>query len=411
MTDTATPTRYANGLARRAQIVEAARELFISDGFRAVSLRDIAARAGLSHPGLLRHFSSKDEILAEIVAALEAPNEAEIETVADDAVPLEDIVQVARRNQTTPGYLELFMTLAGEATVAGHPTHGAFRDRYRRLLALSAERIEAGRDAGRLPGVTDPRGESIRLAAAWDGLQLMSLYTGGAIDPATHLARHAAQLRGDRLPAVDAVATAPPLPPVPVDAEAAGYRPGRENRRTIVAAATALFARGGFHATSLREIGEQAGVPKSTLLHHFSSKDDLLIAVLEARDAEVSSVPLDDGSDPLERVGLIIAEARRSAREFPGLIEFYVVLSCEAATPSHPAHEYFRHRYELVRAHFVGLFRQLAAAGHLAPGRDAEHEGVWLVALWDGLQIQWLYDPDAVDVAAELSAYFEQVLA
>lgn len=46
-------------------------------------------------------------------------------------------------------------------------------------------------------------------------------------------------------------------------------------RQTILAAAERVFSQKGFHGANLREIGEQAGVPKSLLHHHFGSKRDL----------------------------------------------------------------------------------------------------------------------------------------
>lgn len=51
-------------------------------------------------------------------------------------------------------------------------------------------------------------------------------------------------------------------------------------RERLLDAAEHLFARRGFDATSLREIGKQVGVSNATLLHHFGSKRDLYRAVL-----------------------------------------------------------------------------------------------------------------------------------
>src|SRR3954451_11473177 len=58
---------YAKTPARRATIVAAAREAFIEHGYDHASLRDIAKRAGLTHQGLLRHFSGKPELLSELL--------------------------------------------------------------------------------------------------------------------------------------------------------------------------------------------------------------------------------------------------------------------------------------------------------------------------------------------------------
>ena len=65
---------YVRGTRRREQIVDAARQLFVTEGYRAVSLRDIAAAAGLTHPGLLRHFAGKEAILDAVVDDLERAN-------------------------------------------------------------------------------------------------------------------------------------------------------------------------------------------------------------------------------------------------------------------------------------------------------------------------------------------------
>lgn len=49
----------------------------------------------------------------------------------------------------------------------------------------------------------------------------------------------------------------------------------------IIAAATTLFAGDGFHATSTRKIAAAAGVSEGTVFHYFSTKHDLLLAILD----------------------------------------------------------------------------------------------------------------------------------
>src|SRR3954452_23727003 len=59
---------YAKTAARRADIVRAARDSFAEHGYVQSSLRGIAERAGITHTGLLHHFSTKDELLAAVLA-------------------------------------------------------------------------------------------------------------------------------------------------------------------------------------------------------------------------------------------------------------------------------------------------------------------------------------------------------
>jgi len=392
----------------RAAILDAAAALFVDRGFGAVSLRDIATAAGLSHPGVLRHFASKDEILDAVVDDLERQNRAWVEA---NGVGLDLYTELAAHNADTPGYTALFTTLAGEATRSGHPAHQRFRERHRELRALSTAQLQAALEDGVLPAGTDVAGEAVRLAAAWDGLQLVSLYLPDRVDVPTMVDAHIRRLRG--VAATEPAAGArPPRPDGESWADDTGYAPGRARRARIIADASALFAARGFHATSVREIAERAGIGKSTLLHHFSTKEDLLTAVIAHRDSSRDEkLGLDFATADAYTLLLDLPEkARDDTRREPGLIELYSVLSAEAAAPAHPAHAYFGRRFELGIARFAELFARAAADGHLMEGLDPEREALWLIALWDGLQLQWLYDPESVDIGDQLAAHLAQRL-
>ena len=54
-----------------------------------------------------------------------------------------------------------------------------------------------------------------------------------------------------------------------------------DNQLQIRDAATRLFARQGFSATSLQSIASEVGISKPTLLYHYESKETLRSAVLE----------------------------------------------------------------------------------------------------------------------------------
>ncbi len=56
---------------------------------------------------------------------------------------------------------------------------------------------------------------------------------------------------------------------------------GRRRREKIIEAATVLFHEQGFHATSMDEIGTAAGITGPGLYRHFSSKEEILLAVFD----------------------------------------------------------------------------------------------------------------------------------
>jgi AcrR family transcriptional regulator len=82
--------------ARRHLILEAAAACFIDKGFHATSVREIAARAGVSLGNLYNHFDSKQALIAEI-ASLEASETADMEngllSPGDPAMILKQFVE------------------------------------------------------------------------------------------------------------------------------------------------------------------------------------------------------------------------------------------------------------------------------------------------------------------------------
>lgn len=393
----ATQRRYATGRARQEELLDAAYELFAAEGFSGVSLRAIAAKAGVSHASLLRYFESKDDLLLALLSRWEDANVAWIEMHADLPRP-EALLGLARRNAATPGYLPLFAALTGEAVSPAHPGHEHMKRRYEDVRRYHFE----GGDA-----------DAARVTAAWDGLQVMSLYLD-EVDVVSELADYFARTRGTSarvdLDAEDSSIKDEDLVhlPDPPPADVSGYARGREQRARIIDSATELFAERGFTSTSLSHIAKRVGTSKSSLLHHFGSKDALLAAVLAHRDGVLSeqarqSVPA------REFLRRLVAGARTNAVR-PGLIELYTVLSHEATAAEHPAHEFFTRRFTWALDHFTTVFDLLRGSGQIAADRDPRREAIWFVALWDGLQVQWLYDPEAVDVADELRAHLESVL-
>ncbi len=81
---------------RREQLLEAAAELFAARGYHAVGIDDIGAAAGITGPGVYRHFASKQALLEELVdrvmtRMLDGARETTA-TVADPAAALQALV-------------------------------------------------------------------------------------------------------------------------------------------------------------------------------------------------------------------------------------------------------------------------------------------------------------------------------
>lgn len=71
-----------------------------------------------------------------------------------------------------------------------------------------------------------------------------------------------------------------------------GTAPAGDRRRQILEIAARLFARKGYRGTSMRDIGDEAGVLGGSLYHHIRSKDALFVelhnAALDAAEARIA---------------------------------------------------------------------------------------------------------------------------
>ncbi|MFI5607814.1 TetR/AcrR family transcriptional regulator [Amycolatopsis sp. NPDC051903] len=188
-----------------------------------------------------------------------------------------------------------------------------------------------------------------------------------------------------------------------------GYLKGRIRREDIISAAAVVYGEAGYHGSSLREIAKRAGISHAGLLYYFPTKEALLAAVLERRDAEDSEREQLTVPPGLEVLRHFVALAGHNVRH-PGIVDLYSRLAAEAVAPDHPAHEYFDRHYRQAREGVVDSFRVLAGTGELREGVDPDFAALTFIALMDGLQVQWLTTPADVDLVGSLRFYLQNLL-
>ena len=182
------------------------------------------------------------------------------------------------------------------------------------------------------------------------------------------------------------------------------YAKGAERREQIIQTATDVFATEGFEGTALKRVAELVGVKEATLFHYFRGKQELLTAVLAERDRRSMAAMDQDAGLPL-----MVRSAERNRAE-PGLTTLYAVASATANDPGHDSHGYFKDRFaEVVDVLTVDIERR-QAAGQARTDLPAKDLARLVVAISDGLQLQWLYDKE-VDVAEGLSQFIDVLMA
>ncbi|WIX92629.1 TetR/AcrR family transcriptional regulator [Amycolatopsis sp. DG1A-15b] len=188
-----------------------------------------------------------------------------------------------------------------------------------------------------------------------------------------------------------------------------GYLKGRIRREDIITAAAAAYGELGYHGSSLREIAKRVGISHAGLLYYFPTKEALLAAVLERRDAEDSEREQLTVPPGLAVLRHFVALAEHNVRH-PGIVDLYSRLAAEAVAADHPAHEYFVRHYRAARDGVHESFEALAARGELRDGVEPAMAALTFIALMDGLQVQWLTVPGDVDLVGSLRFYLQNLL-
>ena len=161
---------YAKGQAKRQEIVDAALVVFGRSGYHSGSLREIAKSVNLTAPGLLHHFSGKEELFTEVLRQRDARVQAASGDVAESTL-LDQIRNVVAYNQTTRGLTSLYTIVSAEATDTEHPAHAEFARRYAVTAASTREVLADAQRDGLIRADIDVTHASHLISAVMDGLQ------------------------------------------------------------------------------------------------------------------------------------------------------------------------------------------------------------------------------------------------
>lgn len=171
-----------------------------------------------------------------------------------------------------------------------------------------------------------------------------------------------------------------------------------QRRREILEAAMATFGARGYRNGSLGEIADQVGITHAGILHHFGSKNQLLLEVLDYRDeADVEQL---EGRHPPEGMPLFrhLVDTARNNTTRPGIVQTYAVLSADSVTDDHPAQDYFRTRFTGLRSMIARSLAQICNPDAMPSDAAIDTAASAIIGVMDGLQVQWLLDDRAVDL-------------
>lgn len=161
-----------------------------------------------------------------------------------------------------------------------------------------------------------------------------------------------------------------------------------DERSAIVRAAIAVYDHRAFHEVTLETIAERAGLDLAAVLVHFPTLDELVSVTIQTWNGQRMG-PLMPLAKQFGTAAFLRAVVLANIQD-PGLMRLIVAVVNIASMPDHPAAPELQRQWVQFHAMVQRALVQDVAAGRepstMDPARGAEQ----LIALYEGLQIQWM---------------------
>lgn len=183
-----------------------------------------------------------------------------------------------------------------------------------------------------------------------------------------------------------------------------------QRRKQILEAASIVIQQYGYSRASLADIANLVGISAPSLLHHFKTKDELLIALLDYRDdvsRRATSTSFDEVGEA--RLAHLVETSEANSKNLV-LTQLYSVLLGESLTEEHPAKEFFVSRFEGLRPRVAEGVAD-AIGDPSIPDQEIEEVAAGIIAVMDGLQYQFLLDNSSVDMSAVTERVIRALMA
>jgi len=300
------PSQRRRPKDRRAAIALAAAELFCTRGFHNVGIEDIARAVGISGPAIYRHFPTKQALLTAAVEELVNGFAATVTSATGD---LDEAVRALVR-----------FTLNRRTVARLYQWEGRHLpdDERARLAERFDSAVHTLRDL-----LLDTRPDLSKRDAA----TLVTAALSVIASPSTHRASLARATAEHTIITCARAVLATDLP-----APQRTRPPDRQltllpRRERLLVEAVRLFHERGYHAVSIADIGEAAGINASSVYAHFASKAELLAAAYHRATSRLelaAAGSLVDADTPVRALNRLVETYVRITFEHADLAAVYV---------------------------------------------------------------------------------------
>lgn len=168
----------------------------------------------------------------------------------------------------------------------------------------------------------------------------------------------------------------------------------RLSEDAVLESAERLFVKNGFHGTTVDDIARDAGLTKGAVYFHFRDKRDVLLALLKRAEDRVLYPILNrlrsTDAPASERVVEYLHSWARIALEQRNTMFLPILMSFEFLGTDDPIEREVSGMYDRIYATLSDVIRQGRESGELKDDGPVEAHVSVLVAMTDGMLLEWL---------------------
>jgi AcrR family transcriptional regulator len=173
-----------------------------------------------------------------------------------------------------------------------------------------------------------------------------------------------------------------------------------ERKEQIVKATVECITKHGYHNFSMQDVAKTAGVSKGIIHYYFLNKDDLMMSVLDKVAGDIERVlgeEMSSVTDPARRMEIFIEvcfDIVKNTKEYYQVnMDFWTQINQKQEIRKVIANHYSKFREAAARVITDGInkgaFRKV----------DANAYASLVIAMIDGVSLQWLFDDKVFDYA------------
>jgi AcrR family transcriptional regulator len=184
-----------------------------------------------------------------------------------------------------------------------------------------------------------------------------------------------------------------------------------ERKSQILDAAMETFAEKGFHKTRMSDIAESSGLSKGSLYWYFDSKDAIILKLIDrVFEFEIKDLTalLKDERSAEERLFIYTERGGQDIikmLKWMPLVYDFLALAFRQDAIKTAIQRYYNKNLDLL----VNLIQQGIDAGEFIQGSALE-AAYAIGAIIEGTVMLWLYDPEQVDILAQIQSSTELLL-